>query len=126
MKLDLRKYLPKYLASNNLSYSTFRPRFYADSLFSFKSFVSKFPNIQLESLTVKKAYKLLLAEICVPLRIINIFPEIDLPIAFVNTANKFLSPDGRDVSFRILHHILLVNDYLFSMGIVKNPFVYFL
>ena len=120
LKLDVRDYLSSFLVSNNMPYSLIKPKFYTNALLNFKSFVAKFPDIELKSLTVKKIYILLLRDIIIPPRIVNVYPNVNFSKAFFNCNNKLLSSEGRDVSFRILHHVLPVNDYLFSLHIIKS------
>ena len=125
LKLDLRQYLDPVFVSNNIPFSYTKPQFYKCALLNFKNFVAKFPNIDIQSLTVKKIYTLLLRDdIKIP-RIVNVFPQINFDRVFTNISNNALSSEARDVSFRIAHHILPVNDYLCSMNIVKSPLCVF-
>ena len=76
-------------------------------------------------MAVKKIYKLLLQDVLKSPRVINVFPNIDFSKVFLNINNCSVSSEGRDVSFRNAHHILPVNDYLYSMSIVKSPLCVF-
>ena len=118
LKLDVRDYLSSSLISNNMPYSLIKLKFYTNALLNFKSFVAKFPDIELKSLTVKKIYILSRIQWCIV--DFKVHPNVNFSKAFFNCNNKLLSPEGRIVSFRILHHVLPVNDYLFSLHIIKS------
>ena len=69
---------------------------------------------------MKKVYLMLLSEVVLPPRVLKVFPLIDYDTAFKNNAINLLSAEGRDVSFRILHRVLPVNEYLYRFKIIRN------
>ena len=48
------------------------------------------------------------------------YPLIDFSEAFSNNCIKFLSPESRNVTFRVVHGILPINEYLYRLNITKN------
>ena len=121
--MDLRKYIFSDSYDNLSPFSLQKPDFYIFALKNFNNFVRLYPDVELQSLTVKKVYLMLLSEVVLPPRVLKVFPLIDYDKAFRNNAINainLLSTEGRDVSFRILHRVLPVNEYLYRFKIVRN------
>ena len=122
LKLDLREYLSQDVALNSSPYSIEKPVFYANALAALKDLSKLDKSFDFKSMTFKKAYSLFLQEKVKPPRILNVFPKIDFSKSFRNTNHPLLSPESRDVTYRMVHHILPVNQYLYSFRkIVKSP-----
>ena len=122
LKLDLRDHLPTNVNLNNSPYSIIKPVFYDNALTAFKELLKIAKSLDFKTVTFKKAYYLFLqSKIKLP-RILSVFPNIDFSKSFQNTNHPLLSPESRDVTYRITHHILPVNQYLYSLSrIVKSP-----
>ena len=121
LKLDLRKYLKPDMLINR-PYSLSKPSFYVQVLDAFKIFIAIEPDFDPLTISVKKVYfRLLEPKLKLP-RVFSVFPNIKYAVAFSNCNSGLLSPEARDVTFRIIHQVIPVNLYLYSLRrIVKSP-----
>ena len=122
LKIDLSKYLSSDICINSSPSGDVKPAFYDKAIMYFKELMSKDSNLDLKIVTVKKLYYMFLESKVRAPRIINVYPTVDFSEAFSNLCNPLLSCESRDVYFRIIHHILPVNSYLYSFRkIVRSP-----
>ena len=120
LRLDLRVYLNNSTYDNRFPATLDKPLFYDLALQNFKEFLKLQPNADLKNLNVKKIYNTLLEKVVLPPRICRLYPLIDFSEAFSNNCIKFLSPESRNVTFRVAHGILPINEYLYRLNITKN------
>ena len=113
---ELRKFKSE-LGSNLRPHSVFRPKFYdeviksLDLLFTIKS------DFDLEQATAKNLYWTFVEHKMVPSKLMIGHPTLDFNVIFSNLFNDFVSPDLRDLNFKIANNILPVGDFLYKRGI---------
>jgi exonuclease III len=111
---SLRQFQPDF-ASNHIPHSATMPVFYSKSIKAFKVLAKG--NTNFLNMTTKDIYRYFVSiEAKVP-RIVNKFPRINFENVWQNTCNKFIDPVHRDVSWRIVHHVIPVNYYLYEKNI---------
>ena len=125
LKIDLREYLSSDIHINSLLSGAVKSVFYDMASMYFKEIMSKNNDLDFKTVTVKKLYHIFLeTKLKVP-RIINVYPTVDFNEAFKNLCNPLLSCESRDVSFRIVHHILPVTViYILFRKLLKVQSVY--
>ena len=120
LRLDLRSYLSNHRVDNRFPTSLERPMFYKIALNNFKEFLKLNPNADLKNLKVKNIYNVLLEKVVLPPRVRRVYPLLDFSEAFHNNSISHLSPESRNITFKIIHEILPVNEYLYCLNITKN------
>ena len=112
----LRKYRPEF-GSNLIPHSVFRPKFYDSVIRSLDLLVTIKPDFDLQSATVKKLYWIFVSNKKEPSRVIVRHPTLDFSEIFPNTYNDFISPELRDLNFKIVNDIVPVGDFLYKRNI---------
>ena len=120
LRLDLRLYLSDRRFDNRFPTSLEKPVFYKIALNNFKEFLKLNPDADLKNLKVKNIYNVLLEKVVLPPRVCRLYPLLDCSEAFDNNSKSHLSPESRIVTFKIIHGILPVNEYLCRLKITKN------
>lgn len=108
------------LASNERLHAERAPVFYEEALACYRKLRHFKLDLTVRDLTAKRSYDLfnrLSPEIAV---IVGKFPYIDFKVAWQTLCDKFVSPRARDLEWRILHHVVPVNEYLHRLHIIPN------
>ena len=119
----LGMYLRKYnleFASLKIPHSDYIPPFYKKCLDTLREFES-IPNAKLGNLSCKEMYKILLNSNKTHPRIESIHANISYPLLWKSLNNKFVDPFARDVSWKIAHEIIPVQQLLCKYKISKVP-----
>ncbi|MES9883856.1 MAG: reverse transcriptase domain-containing protein [Sedimenticola sp.] len=118
--LSLRQYNPN-LASNTTPHSLTMPHFYSRCLSSFKRFASLTSPIHAATMcSTKFIYNTFLDGVCKQPKIERIHPNIDYISIWQNIFHTCISPESRDVMWRIAHEVLYVNYFLYIRHISED------
>ena len=115
----LRKYNSEF-ASLKIPHSDYIPPFYKKCLEILREFES-LPNVLLGNLSCKEMYTILLNSNKTHPRIESVHTNVSYPLIWKSLNNKFLDPFARDVSWKIAHEIIPVQQLLCKYKISKVP-----
>lgn len=118
--LHLRNYNPDF-ASLNIPHSDFIPPFYKRCLDLLKDFNKKVTNANFGNLPCKSMYTLLCNVHPTHPRIESVHPKIEYNNIWKSLLNTFIDPFSRDVTWRIIHEIIPVQQLLCKYKISKVP-----
>lgn len=116
--LYLRKYNTRF-SSLNTPHSDFIPPFYKRCLYLLKQFNEITKNLELKNLSCKYMYRLLSFSHPYHPRIESVRPFLNFVPVWQTFQNKFVDPFSRDLSWRIVHEILPVQQLLCKYKISK-------
>jgi exonuclease III len=116
---QLGQFRPEY-ALNSRPHAEMPNDFYRTALTIFYLLRDMKPGFVIADLVSKKAYKTILDLISKRPVITDKFPHIDFDRTWKALNSKLLSPRPRDLCWRIAHHVLPVNSYLFHLHINRN------
>lgn len=97
-----------------------RPRFYEECLESFRLIMRIKSDFDLEKATTKSVYMELLKPIVEPPCVAIKYPLVQFKTVFNNVVNRFISPELRDLNWKIVHQILPVNMLLYHRSISRT------
>ncbi|MES9882662.1 MAG: reverse transcriptase domain-containing protein [Sedimenticola sp.] len=117
--LSLRKFNPAF-ASLTIPHSDYVPPFYEHCLSLLREFNKKAPKTKLNNLPCKEIYKIMLNYSVVFPPIISKRPRINFTPIWKTLQNKCIDPFSRDVSWKIIHEILPVQQVLYFRKITKD------
>ena len=112
--LHFKKYRPDFASNMKLHCLEYRPTYYNFAKGFFDQFIEKHQFIEIQKLTTKKVYDMLLQDEFITPRIIAKYPEIDFKAAFLAVSNKFIDPEVRGFAYKITHDVLPTNTFLFN------------
>lgn len=99
---------------------TLIPPFYKSCLDCYRSFKEKYPDMQLGNFPVKQIYNALLKHEDYKHVITRKLPLVNFSKVWPVLLNKFIDPFARDVSWKIIHNILPLNQIMFQRHISKK------
>ena len=115
LKFDLRQYFQDFNI-NSFPGSLIRPSFYEHALSAFKEFLNLKVSVDFNDLTTKKVYSLFMNKVILIPRVVGIYPSINYREAFLNLKLTSLSPESRDITFKMLHQIIPVRSFLYNIN----------
>ena len=89
------------MISNNIPCSLSKPTFYVHAIKAFQELLKINPTVDIETLTVKKVYNILLQDVLISPRVSRICPNINYTKSFKNLSISLLSSESRDLTFQI-------------------------
>ncbi len=116
---QLRQYRPEY-AVNQRPHAEIPNQFYGSALSIFYLLRDIMPRFVISDLVARKSYNTILGLVSKQPGVIDKFPHIDFINTWKELNNKFLSPRPRELCWRIAHHVLPVNAYLYHLHITRN------
>ena len=117
--LQLRRFNSSF-ASSLIPHAECPSEFYGKTMETYRKICDSTPVIEPQILKAKNVYKKLqTAKYSAPV-ITAKFPQINFTQAFNHLHSRLVSPRARELEWRILHHVLPVNAYLFRLHIINN------
>jgi hypothetical protein len=105
---------------NNFPHSFDTPVYYREALLAFKTFMNNYPDFYFNSASIRVICdNMQKKNIHIP-RIEMISRGIDFSEVWGSCHNKFVSPDVRNLSFRISHDVVSLNFKLWGFGIYHS------
>jgi exonuclease III len=117
--LQLRRHNPTY-ASNLRPHAESPSPFYEKTLAVFRRVVALDPLLPVTNFSAKNTYTILKKPLVKPPRIMNKHPLINFTQTWNAVTNRFVSPRARELNWKIAHGVLPVNDYLYSLQIIRH------
>ena len=117
--LTLRHLNPGF-ASNARLHAERASAFYEEALDVYYKFRKGKFDFSARDLSAKHAYEWLSRQKVEEPVIVGKFPYIDFKVAWQTLSANLVSPRARDLEWRILHHVVPVNEYLFRLHINRN------
>ena len=120
--IQLRNFRPEY-ASNLIPHSIKIPKFYKNSLKIFLKIADL--DVNLDKLTTKQIYNILLNDKILKPKVEKQYPDVDFGITWRIFKDPMIEPFRKDLSYRVAHHVLPTNSYLFNKNISRTKSCYF-
>jgi len=117
--LQLRHYNPVF-ASNLRPHAESPTSFYEKALTAFRRVGSLDPLMPVKDYSAKNNYSVLKKAVAKPPKIMDKHPLINFKQTWHLGTNRLVSPRARELNWKIAHGVLPVNDYLYSLQIIRH------
>ena len=110
--MSLRQWVPSF-ASNMFPHAGVPPVFYTEVVGQFREFSARLDGdfSPLRELTTKQVYNQLLTKVFTPplIEVKTNLPGVNFPEVWKNSSDAFVSPDLRNLGWKIVHNVLATN-----------------